>query len=79
MAMLSKERDRLLMAVRSYKSLFDTTNQLVAELRSMSFYVFYHIILIRLRLHDLLDNTSCDIVVTKNTVKTRNYLRQWRR
>ena len=34
MAMLSKERDRLLMAVRSYKSLFDTTNQLIAELRS---------------------------------------------
>jgi len=36
MAMLSKERDRLLTAVRSYKSLFDTTNQLIAELRSMS-------------------------------------------
>jgi len=38
MAMLSKERDRLLTAVRSYKSLFDTTNQLIAELKSVLFY-----------------------------------------
>ena len=38
--MLSKERDRLLTAVRSYKSLFDTTNQLIAELRSTLLYVW---------------------------------------
>lgn len=34
MAMLSKERDSLSMTVRTYKSLFETTEQLIAELRS---------------------------------------------
>jgi len=42
MAMLSKERDRLLTAVRSYKSLFDTTNQLIAELRSMYLHLLFN-------------------------------------
>jgi hypothetical protein len=34
MAMLSKERDSLSLTVRTYKSLFETTEQLIAELRS---------------------------------------------
>jgi len=46
MAMLSKERDRLMLAVRSYKSLFDTTNQLVAELRSMLLHVASRFVII---------------------------------
>jgi len=33
MAMLSKERDNLTLAVRTYKSLFETTEQLLTELR----------------------------------------------
>ena len=47
MAMLSKERDRLVTAVRSYKSLFDTTNQLIAELRSMSVYFLFQFLIHR--------------------------------
>lgn len=34
MALLSKERDSLSMTVRTYQSLFETTEQLIAELKS---------------------------------------------
>lgn len=37
MAMLSKERDNLTLAVRTYKSLFETTEQLLTELRRKCF------------------------------------------
>lgn len=34
MAMLSKERDSLQNAIKTYKSLFETTEQLIEELQS---------------------------------------------
>ena len=37
MAALSKERDNLRSAIKAYRSLFDTTQQLVKELRSTYF------------------------------------------
>ena len=37
MAALSKERDNLRSAIKAYRSLFDTTQQLVKELRSTFF------------------------------------------
>ena len=54
MAALSKERDNLQSAIKTYKSLFETTEQLIEELKSKSiiiicYNIFYCCVLFNLR------------------------------